>query len=443
MKKSNILFTFVLVLLMVVTIGSISAFAGYTPPEGTLADPTADLSSTTPDECGIFIEVYLDGDEIDYYNWELKELFGTNGGVYALVNDKEYFADNDSYDGYYYIDLIEANSISNASISSLIGTSYKIYITDNIKKPNTDVDILIDTVSPNYFEFTSSETSYYISESPLQIDYYSVYFHNRETGKDITTQYILEGQRINASYFAKSKYKTTFYYCDTDIVYKAYNKVDYSFDLDVEWTLEGLVLAPAADDTTAWYDVWWNTDNSEAIVNYANIFDAFTDIDNHWARNQIEFVVKRGLFIGTSDATFGPSTNMTNGMLMTVLYRNSGSPAVDAPASPYYAAPMAWGSSFITDYNGEPIDPNANGTREQLIYMLYNYAISCGVNVSSTADLSAYGDADQVTFVKAMEWAVSAGIIEGKPGDLLDPQSDVTRAEVAVIMQRFITSAGF
>ncbi|EHQ90652.1 S-layer homology domain-containing protein [Desulfosporosinus youngiae] len=48
---------------------------------------------------------------------------------------------------------------------------------------------------------------------------------------------------------------------------------------------------------------------------------AFTDIAGHWAKEDIEFVVSRGLFSGTSNTTFSPNTAITRGMFVTALGR--------------------------------------------------------------------------------------------------------------------------
>ena len=56
-------------------------------------------------------------------------------------------------------------------------------------------------------------------------------------------------------------------------------------------------------------------------VGYKEEALVFTDIANHWAKEDIEFVVSRGLFRGTSETTFSPNTVMTRGMFVTVLGR--------------------------------------------------------------------------------------------------------------------------
>ena len=43
----------------------------------------------------------------------------------------------------------------------------------------------------------------------------------------------------------------------------------------------------------------------------------------------VAFAYENGLFVGTSDTTFSPNASMTRAMLVTVLYRLEGQPAVN------------------------------------------------------------------------------------------------------------------
>ena len=73
--------------------------------------------------------------------------------------------------------------------------------------------------------------------------------------------------------------------------------------------------------------------------------------------------------------------------------------------------------------------------------MMYRYAKYKEYDVSVYQDFSKFTDASSVNeFAKdAMSWAVGMGIITGKDnGTRLDPQGNASRAECAIIMQRFI-----
>ena len=173
----------------------------------------------------------------------------------------------------------------------------------------------------------------------------------------------------------------------------------------------------------------------------------FTDVPaGHWASEAVTFVTGRGIFTGTSATTFSPDMVMSRAMLATVLWRMEGQPApgsaspfTDVPAGQWYTDAVVWaaGEGVVKGIGNDLFDPDGLVTREQMATMLYRYAGSPAVTGGA---LTGYGDQAQVSdfALQAMEWAVCQGILAGKPGSLLDPQGGVTRAEVAVILMRYI-----
>ena len=108
----------------------------------------------------------------------------------------------------------------------------------------------------------------------------------------------------------------------------------------------------------------------------------------------------------------------------------------------WFADAVTWASAngIVNGYSAAQFAPGDPVTREQLALILYNYAKSAGIDVSAgSASLDAYGDAGRVSdwAKEAMTWAVGAGILTGKPGNLLDPAGNATRAEVATMLERF------
>lgn len=160
----------------------------------------------------------------------------------------------------------------------------------------------------------------------------------------------------------------------------------------------------------------------------------FADVaDSHWAGSAIAFVTAQGLFSGTSETTFSPEMTTTRGMVMTVLARLAG--ADTQGGETWYEKGMAWAKERgISDGTA----PEAVVTREQLAAMLYRYA---GAKAEQGEDGLSYADAGAVSSwaVEAMTWCVKEGILTGKPGNLLDPQGSATRAEVAAVLERFVS----
>ncbi len=174
---------------------------------------------------------------------------------------------------------------------------------------------------------------------------------------------------------------------------------------------------------------------------------AFTDISTKaWYYTAVRYVVQRGLFTGMSKTEFWPNYGMTRGMLVTVLWRMAGSPKytaynpfVDVAAGKYYTMPIVWAyhKGYVSGMSKTGFSPDLNITREQLATMLYRYA---GANQGSTAALNSFADASTVSDYarKPMAWAIQKGLIQGMPGNLLDPQGLATRAQVAQILMRYI-----
>lgn len=152
-----------------------------------------------------------------------------------------------------------------------------------------------------------------------------------------------------------------------------------------------------------------------------------------WYFDAVQYVLEKGLMNGTSDWTFAPNDATTRGMIVTILARVEG---VNTNGNPWYAAGQKWAMD-----NGISDGTNMPGviTREQLATILYRYAKQKGYDVSKSAALTGFSDADKVSSyaVDAMQWAVAEELLKGSNGKL-DPQGSATRAQVATILMRFM-----
>ena len=165
----------------------------------------------------------------------------------------------------------------------------------------------------------------------------------------------------------------------------------------------------------------------------ATVFAAntpYTDVaSDAWYADEVDCVTERGLMTHTGDNAFEPGTYTTRGMLMTILARMDG---VDtSSSSPWYKAGMEWA---VAKGVSDGTNPTGLITREQIVTMLYRYEN----NPYGGASLTGFVDADDVSdWAKvAVEWAVYAGLLEGKDGGRLDPTGTATRAELAAILCR-------
>ena len=175
----------------------------------------------------------------------------------------------------------------------------------------------------------------------------------------------------------------------------------------------------------------------------------FGDVQStDWYYDEVQYVYENGLMSGTSATTFSPDATTTRGMIVTILHRLEGTPAVstsgtfaDVAAGQYYTDAVEWASAngIVGGYGNGRFGPNDPITREQMAAILYRYASYKGYDVAGKADLSGYVDAGQVSSyaTEAMEWANLAGLINGTSDTTLSPTASAIRAQVAAILMRF------
>ena len=177
----------------------------------------------------------------------------------------------------------------------------------------------------------------------------------------------------------------------------------------------------------------------------------FTDVaEGAWYYDAVAYAWENDLMTGTSATTFAPGVTTDRAMLATLLWRLEGSPSVDylmdfddVAEGLWYSEAVRWAASegVVTGVgDGSSFAPTGAITREQMAVMLYRYAQYKDYDVTGSADLSGYADADSVSgwAEYAVEWAVNAGLISGTSATTLSPQGSATRAEVATILMRFV-----
>ena len=175
----------------------------------------------------------------------------------------------------------------------------------------------------------------------------------------------------------------------------------------------------------------------------------FDDVDDgDWFADAVRFVYENGMMNGTGDTAFSPNMTTSRGMIVTVLWRQAGSPVVnyamdfdDVNPAAWYGEAIRWAASegIVGGYGNGQFGPDDPITREQLSVILYRYAAYAGYDVTERADLSGFSDAADASSyaLDALAWANAAGIVNGTSGTTLDPQGSAVRAQAAAMLQRF------
>ena len=173
----------------------------------------------------------------------------------------------------------------------------------------------------------------------------------------------------------------------------------------------------------------------------------FTDVaDSAWYANAVKYAVDKDMMNGVGNNKFAPDGVTSRGMIVTVLYRLENEPSAaaasftDVASGAYYANAVAWASAngIVTGYSNGKFGPNDKITREEFAAILYRYAQYKKYDVSASASLDGYTDAQSISSyaVPAVQWACGAGVMNGSNGRLT-PKSGVTRAQVAQLLMNF------
>ena len=205
------------------------------------------------------------------------------------------------------------------------------------------------------------------------------------------------------------------------------------------------------------YDITFDEEEQSARISEMegnppySLAERYMDIySNDWFKYSVKYVTDKGYMEGENVLYFSPNTPADRSTVVSVLYNIEGKPTDflyhpwfdDVKAGEPYIYPLMWAQRFgIVNGVGEnKFDPEENVTRQDFAVMLLRYI--------------EYKKFEYETFEKAPVWADDAeisdyakeavdtlsflGIIKGKENNIVDPKGHITRAEVAVVIQRMM-----
>ena len=225
--------------------------------------------------------------------------------------------------------------------------------------------------------------------------------------------------------------------------------VTFTFKPDTGYKVKDVKVNGKSVGAVKTYTIDKLTVSTRIEVEFTNGKLPFTDVrESDWFYEDVAFAYENGLFAGTSDTTFSPNASMTRAMLVTVLYRLEGQPAVngrsgfsDVQYSGYYEDAVTWAADngIVNGTSTTMFSPNANVTREQMAAILYRYAQYKKYNTAASSGLNGFTDHASVSGYAAasLEWAVAEKLVNGSAGKLM-PTGNATRAQVAAILHRFV-----
>ncbi len=175
----------------------------------------------------------------------------------------------------------------------------------------------------------------------------------------------------------------------------------------------------------------------------------YTDIDNSWAKGNIEFVTSREILNSVEPSKFSPNLDVTRAMLVTVLGRLSdvsttggySNNFIDVDINSWYGNYVGWAESneIVNGVTVDSFSPNSNVTREQLAVIIDHYLTYIGVHIPSSDVTPFVDDSNISSWAKYSVYRLkSIGLVNGDSSGKFNQKNNLTRAELSAILQRLI-----
>ena len=208
---------------------------------------------------------------------------------------------------------------------------------------------------------------------------------------------------------------------------------DYEMPFDGDMKQEMSALGIEGDD--AGFKDLFTVDNFsikayvvDADGSASGIFDDVEPGD--WFADAVDYVYGNGLMIGVSENMFAPNGDTTREQCMTCVARLCGDETYTVDEGVDWA---------VSHQLSDGTDRGSTLSREQFAVMLYRSAEVLGMDTGYKAEPTGFGDWSSVSdwAQGAISWAVDYGIINGMDNNTLSPQGNVTRGQLAAMLQRF------
>ncbi|WP_342424506.1 S-layer homology domain-containing protein [Paenibacillus sp. FSL E2-0178] len=229
------------------------------------------------------------------------------------------------------------------------------------------------------------------------------------------------------------------------------NRITTGIVVDPDGTVRHVPTRFVRKDGRYYADIKSLTNSSYAVVWHPL---TFADVDNHWAKNAVNDMGSRLVINGVNETTFNPNADITRAEFAAIIVRGLGlklaegtSAFADVAADSWYAAAVETASEYglITGFEDGAFRPDARITREQAMSIIAKAIKLTGLaeqtgTVDTASVLAAFTDAGSIGAWAgdSLALAAKAGLITGRGDSKLEAKANVTRAEVAVLIQRLL-----
>ncbi|MGE7842974.1 S-layer homology domain-containing protein [Lysinibacillus sp. NPDC093712] len=183
----------------------------------------------------------------------------------------------------------------------------------------------------------------------------------------------------------------------------------------------------------------------------------FKDVASHWSKEAVNNLGSRMIINGVRDGVFAPNQDITRAQFAAIMVRALGLKTdvvtnnyTDVRADAWYAGYINAASEYklIQGYSNGKFGPNDKITRQQAMTILARALSLTGVDTAITEQeaasiLATFKDKAQIAEYAKPHIAVAlkTGLVTGKANQTIAPTAYITRAEVAVVIDRFLKKA--
>ncbi len=196
--------------------------------------------------------------------------------------------------------------------------------------------------------------------------------------------------------------------------------------------------------------------NSVTNSTYSVIYNpvTFADVTKHWARDSINNMGSRLVISGVGDNNYEPNRDITRAEFAAIMVRALGlapdtakNAFSDVSASNWYSGYVGTAISYgiIRGYDADTFAPNTEITREQAMTMVARAMAITGLDattasIDASAPLAGFSDTAKISSYakESIIACLNTGVVTGKTADTIAPENNITRAEVAVIIERLL-----
>ena len=169
------------------------------------------------------------------------------------------------------------------------------------------------------------------------------------------------------------------------------------------------------------------TVDGSATVKIVDNSKGFIDTQDHWAKDEIDFVSARGLVNGMSATIYAPNNSTTRAQLWTILARQADADLTGG--NTWYEKAQNWTKDKGVS---DGANPNAAINRAQMVTMLWR-----AVGQPTAGGTANFTDVPTDSYyAQAVAWAVENGITTGIGNGKFDPNATCTRAQIAAFLAR-------